>query len=59
LCDQAHLCKVFRRMLGMSPSAWRRTMPARDTEKFKIVEVTVLAPTHQRQNIYAVGNKFL
>ena len=24
LCDQAHLCKVFRRMLGMSPSAWRR-----------------------------------
>jgi AraC family transcriptional regulator len=24
LCDQAHLCKVFRRMIGMSPSAWRR-----------------------------------
>jgi transcriptional regulator GlxA family with amidase domain len=30
LCDQAHLCRVFRRMLGMSPSAWRRAMPARD-----------------------------
>ena len=28
LCDQAHLCKVFRRMLGMSPSAWRRAMTA-------------------------------
>jgi AraC family transcriptional regulator len=25
LCDQAHLCKAFRRMLGLSPSAWRRT----------------------------------
>jgi len=23
LCDQAHLCKVFRRVTGMSPSAWR------------------------------------
>jgi AraC-like DNA-binding protein len=22
--DQAHLCKVFRRTIGMSPSAWRR-----------------------------------
>ena len=28
LCDQAHLCRVFRRMTGMSPSAWRRSMPA-------------------------------
>jgi AraC family transcriptional regulator len=34
LCDQAHLCKVFRRMTGMSPSAWRRSMPARDTAKW-------------------------
>jgi AraC family transcriptional regulator len=25
LCDQAHLCKVFRRVTGMSPSAWRRS----------------------------------
>jgi transcriptional regulator GlxA family with amidase domain len=24
LCDQSHLCKVFRRVTGMSPSAWRR-----------------------------------
>jgi AraC family transcriptional regulator len=30
LCDQAHLCKMFRRVIGMSPSAWRRTMPARE-----------------------------
>jgi len=28
LCDQAHLCKVFRRVTGMSPSAWRRAMRA-------------------------------
>jgi transcriptional regulator GlxA family with amidase domain len=24
LCDQAHLCKVFRSILGVTPSAWRR-----------------------------------
>ena len=48
LCDQAHLCKVFRRMIGMSPSAWRRSMPARDAEKSVIIDVTALAPTHQR-----------
>jgi AraC family transcriptional regulator len=40
LCDQAHLCRVFRRMTGMSPSAWRRAMPARDTANFKIITVT-------------------
>jgi transcriptional regulator GlxA family with amidase domain len=28
MCDQAHLCRVFRRMIGMSPSAWRCTIPA-------------------------------
>jgi AraC-like DNA-binding protein len=27
LCDQPHLCKLFRRIVGMSPSAWRRAMP--------------------------------
>jgi AraC family transcriptional regulator len=27
LCDQAHLCKVFRGVVGMTPSAWRRAMP--------------------------------
>ena len=24
ICDQAYLCKMFRRMIGMSPSDWRR-----------------------------------
>lgn len=24
-CDQSHLCRVFRRTLGESPTAWRRT----------------------------------
>ena len=48
LCDNAHLCKVFRRMIGMSPSAWRRTMPARDAAKSRIIEVIALAPMHQR-----------
>jgi transcriptional regulator GlxA family with amidase domain len=27
--DQAHLCKLFGRTIGMSPSAWRRAMTAR------------------------------
>jgi transcriptional regulator GlxA family with amidase domain len=30
LCDQPHLCKLFRRIVGMSPSAWRRATPIRD-----------------------------
>jgi AraC family transcriptional regulator len=24
LCDQAHLCRVFRRIVGVNPKAWRR-----------------------------------
>jgi AraC-like DNA-binding protein len=32
LCDQPHLCKLFRRIVGMSPSAWRRSIPAGDLE---------------------------
>ena len=59
LCDQAHLCKVFRRMIGMSPSTWRRTIPVRDTAKFKIIDLTAYALTHQRRNSYAAGNKFI
>jgi AraC family transcriptional regulator len=31
LSDQAHLCKLFRRAIGMSPTAWRRAMTVRDT----------------------------
>ena len=27
LCDQSHLTKSFRRVVGMSPSAWRRSRP--------------------------------
>lgn len=30
LCDQAHLSRVFRRIIGMTPSAWRRAIPTRD-----------------------------
>jgi transcriptional regulator GlxA family with amidase domain len=26
LCDQPHLCKLFRRVVGISPSAWRRSI---------------------------------
>src|SRR3984957_4213527 len=27
MCDQAHLCRVFRRIVGISPNAWRRQFP--------------------------------
>jgi AraC-like DNA-binding protein len=27
LCDQSHLCRVFRSIVGMSPSTWRRATP--------------------------------
>ena len=30
LSDQAHLSRVFRRITGMTPSAWRRAIPTRD-----------------------------
>jgi AraC family transcriptional regulator len=26
LADQSHLCRIFRRQVGQSPGAWRRTM---------------------------------
>jgi AraC family transcriptional regulator len=60
LCDQAHLCKVFRRMIGRSPSAWRRTMPARDAVKSGIIEVRDFAgdvePSKERA-LYAVQGR--
>ena len=40
LCDQAHLCKMFRRVIGMSPSVWRRTMRARDTPISRTIDAT-------------------
>jgi AraC family transcriptional regulator len=27
MCDQAHLCRCFRRIVGVSPGAWRRQFP--------------------------------
>jgi AraC family transcriptional regulator len=27
MCDQAHLCRVFRRIVGINPRAWRRQSP--------------------------------
>jgi AraC family transcriptional regulator len=39
LCDQAHFSRLFRSVIGMSPSAWRRAMLARDTKNFRIIDV--------------------
>jgi AraC family transcriptional regulator len=27
MCDQAHLCRVFRRIVGINPNTWRRQFP--------------------------------
>jgi AraC family transcriptional regulator len=27
MCDQPHLCRVFRRIVGVNPNAWRRQLP--------------------------------
>src|SRR5580692_792888 len=27
MCDQAHFCRVFRRIVGINPNAWRRQSP--------------------------------
>jgi AraC family transcriptional regulator len=32
LADQAHLCRLFRRRVGISPSAWRRGQQLRQVE---------------------------
>src|SRR6202050_5454968 len=39
LCDQAHFSRLFRSVIGMTPSAWRRAMLARDTANFRIIDV--------------------
>jgi transcriptional regulator GlxA family with amidase domain len=52
LCDQSHLCKLFRRIVGMSPSAWRRMMPAPSTKPIRtyplrITQVDMCATGHE------------
>lgn len=39
LCDQAYFSRLFRKVIGMSPSGWRRAMLARDTANFRIIDV--------------------
>ena len=34
MCDQAHFSRVFRRMIGMSPAAWRREQRSLDRSSF-------------------------
>jgi AraC family transcriptional regulator len=36
MCDQAHLSRVFRRMIGMSPSAWRREQQMSSVDNIKL-----------------------
>ena len=56
--EQAYLCKVFRRTLGMSPSAWRRAMtsdprirtPAPNIETDEFVDQPTPEDLHACQN---------
>jgi AraC family transcriptional regulator len=42
LCDQSHFCRVFRRMIGMKPSDWRRsTHGAVKSEIRDVISATV------------------
>jgi AraC-like DNA-binding protein len=52
LCDQAHLCKVFRRMVGMTPSAWRRA--TLDCEGTRVFPASLSTPNPQR----SIGSAF-
>jgi AraC family transcriptional regulator len=40
LYDQSHFCRVFRRMTGMSPSAWRRSPLACGAVDSRIMDAT-------------------
>ena len=39
MCDQAHFSRLFRSVNGMSPSACRRAMLARDMANLRIIDV--------------------
>jgi AraC family transcriptional regulator len=45
LCDQAHLCKLFRRVTGTSPSAWRRAMRAPASECGRLAQTRACRTT--------------
>jgi AraC family transcriptional regulator len=39
LYDQPHFCRVFRRVTGMSPTQWRRSMQVRSADCWRIMDV--------------------
>jgi len=40
MCDQAHFTRVFRRIVGINPGAWRRQSSARDANIKKSSSIT-------------------
>jgi AraC family transcriptional regulator len=48
-CDQSHLCRVFRRLTGMTPAAWRR-IHADDPEIIPTICTGVLRPGEFKEN---------
>lgn len=49
LCDQSHFCRVFRRVTGISPSAWRRSLQACDRANSRTMDVTSVIAAERRQ----------
>jgi AraC-like DNA-binding protein len=41
MCDQAHFCRTFRRIVGINPNAWRRQTLSRPPPR-------LMAPTIRR-----------
>jgi AraC family transcriptional regulator len=42
MCDQAHLCRCFRRIVGTSPGVWRRQFPVGQAADGSISTVTAI-----------------
>ncbi len=61
-CDQSHLCRVFRRVLGVTPAAWKRANAA-DPEtvsrcRFESIAThqhTPVSPSHGRMPLLPCG----
>jgi transcriptional regulator GlxA family with amidase domain len=54
VCDQAYLCKMFRRMIGMSPSDWRREQLMEGTDEELPVCRRPTTPTEERARLGSI-----
>jgi len=55
LCDQSHLCRCFRRIVGTSPAVWRRKFPVGGLEVHSRRDAE--GPRRGGRELLAVGNR--